>query len=176
MAHANRFEMERALPFAMIYLDDAGNLWVEESLRTHQAFFTSELRARFLQLVAVGYQQGCQQTIPLVIGNQAEVKSFYVTAFKNFQQLNCRVMAKEFIKCIEPSKQAKHPYCGKEKTKPNWWPSEVKHKEPDHLLKDSKTDTNPRYLVGKAVAEKWLERVCLMVYILMNRIVTADKL
>jgi hypothetical protein len=79
----------------------------------------------------------------LVIGNTTEVTAFYSKAFKDFQQLNCRHIAKAFIKFLQPSKQVKHPYNGgamkdPEKTKPTWWPACVKHKEPDHLKMEGK--------------------------------------
>jgi hypothetical protein len=61
---------------------------------------------------------------------------YYERAFKNLQQINCRVVAKEFIKFIEPRKQRKHPYKGGDQCKPEWWPADVMHKEPDHILKD----------------------------------------
>jgi hypothetical protein len=68
-------------------------------------------------------------------------------AFENLQQTNCRVLAKAYIKLLEPRKQVNHPYNGRksvggitvqldpEETKPSWWPSQVRHREPDHLLK-----------------------------------------
>ncbi|OXV07331.1 hypothetical protein Egran_04904 [Elaphomyces granulatus] len=242
--------------FALIYLDNASNLRVEESLGTQDpvhTFFTPDLRDRFLRLVGaytetdyqrpgasvsvnsdfqtgtgnddasfrhdVRYREGdedmpfrrvrrrieserrltqdlqnitpisesaVQETtthlnnnnptiekIALEIGNEAKVKLFYETALKHFQQLNCRQMAKAFIKFIEPRKQVKHPYNGgrpppgspqgtkgdPEKTKPEWWPPGVMHREPDHLKKD--------------------QRLCLMVHIIRNlgrHGVTADKL
>lgn len=88
----------------------------------------------------------------LEIGDTERVVAYYEMALKHFQQLNCRQMAKAFIKFIEPRKQVKHPYNGgrpppgaqpgekgdPEKTKPEWWPSGVVHKEPDHLKKDRK--------------------------------------
>jgi hypothetical protein len=60
------------------------------------------------------------------------------------------MVAKAFIKFIEPRKQVRHPYNGgkppagsapgttgdPEKTKPEWWPPGVMHKEPDHLRKE----------------------------------------
>jgi hypothetical protein len=90
--------------------------------------------------------------VPLVIGNEEKVEAYYETALKHIQQLNCRQMAKAFIKFIEPRKQVKHPYNGgrpppgappgtkgdPEKTKPDWWPTGVVHKEPDHLKKERK--------------------------------------
>lgn len=68
-------------------------------------------------------------------------------AFENFQQLNCRAIAKAFVKLVEPRKQVNHPYNGRsttagmsqrvdpELTKPQWWPEGIRHREPDHLLK-----------------------------------------
>jgi hypothetical protein len=71
----------------------------------------------------------------------------YENAFGNFQQTNCRVLAKAYIKILEPRKQVNYPYNGRklvggrkvqfdpEETKPPWWPSLVRHHEPDHLPK-----------------------------------------
>ncbi|KAJ5109313.1 hypothetical protein N7456_005988 [Penicillium angulare] len=88
--------------------------------------------------------------IPLRIGDSQKVMNYYEGALKHFQQLNCRMVAKAFIKFIEPRKQVRHPYNGgkappgsapgsggdPEKTKPEWWPPGVMHKEPDHLRKE----------------------------------------
>lgn len=85
--------------------------------------------------------------IGLEIGDEGKVLEYYENALKHFQQINCRLIAKAFIKFIEPRKQVKHPYNGgkprgtgqkgdPEKTKPGWWPTNVNHKEPDHLRKD----------------------------------------
>ncbi|EED18145.1 hypothetical protein TSTA_119090 [Talaromyces stipitatus ATCC 10500] len=85
--------------------------------------------------------------ISLEIGNRKKVSAFYGSAFRRLQQVNCRILAKSFIKVIEPRKQVKHPYNGgkgalpgqkgdPEKTKPDWWPRHVIHREPDHIKKD----------------------------------------
>ncbi|KAJ5146009.1 uncharacterized protein N7515_000573 [Penicillium bovifimosum] len=90
------------------------------------------------------------EMVPLRIGDSQKVMSYYESALKHFQQLNCRMVAKAFIKFIEPRKQVRHPYNGgkppagsapgttgdPEKTKPEWWPPGVMHKEPDHLRKE----------------------------------------
>ncbi|OJD14414.1 hypothetical protein AJ78_05239 [Emergomyces pasteurianus Ep9510] len=83
--------------------------------------------------------------IGLLIGDEEAMLSYYSESFRAFQQINCRQIAKAYIKLIEPRKQAKHPYNGgkagpgetrdPEKTKPEWWPADVIHKEPDHLKK-----------------------------------------
>ncbi|KAJ5240530.1 uncharacterized protein N7469_002121 [Penicillium citrinum] len=58
-----------------------------------------------------------------------------------------RVLAKAYVKLVEPHKQVQYPYNGRkivagelqqlnpEESKPPWWPPEVRHREPDHLLK-----------------------------------------
>lgn len=87
------------------------------------------------------------ELVPLRIGDTGTVRAYYESAFKRLQQLNCRMLAKGFIKLIEPRKQVRHPYNGgkgagpgdrgdPEKTKPDWWPRDVIHKEPDHLRKE----------------------------------------
>lgn len=93
---------------------------------------------------------GSNDMVPMRIGDSSKVMSYYEGALKHFQQLNCRMVAKAFIKFIEPRKQVRHPYNGgkappgsapgsggdPEKTKPAWWPPGVMHKEPDHLRKE----------------------------------------
>lgn len=88
--------------------------------------------------------------VGIEIGDTEKILEYYENALKHFQQLNCRQIAKAFIKFIEPRKQVKHPYNGgkpragaasgekgdPEKTKPEWWPAGVVHKEPDHLRKE----------------------------------------
>lgn len=92
-----------------------------------------------------------EDQVPLEIGDTKKVTEFYTMAFKRLQQINCRLLAKNFIKLIEPRKQVRHPYNGgrrpggapgergdPEDTKPDWWPRDVIHKEPDHIKKECK--------------------------------------
>ena len=86
----------------------------------------------------------------LRVSNRGLLRRYYESAFEKFQQLNCRIIAKSYIKFIEPRKQVHYPYNGRkaisgvsqcidpEFTKPGWWPVEVIHREPDHLLKRGK--------------------------------------
>lgn len=83
----------------------------------------------------------------LRVGNRDLLRQYYEKAFEDFQQLNCRAIAKSYIKLVEPRKQVHFPYNGRkviagvsqrvdpEMTKPGWWPAGVLHREPDHLLK-----------------------------------------
>ncbi|CAG8236794.1 unnamed protein product [Penicillium olsonii] len=96
------------------------------------------------------FLNGTAEMTPLRIGDTENVVAYYQNALKNFQQLNCCMIAKAFIKLIDPRKQSRHPYngrklplgsgpgtaCDPEKTKPEWWPTGVMHKEPDHLRKE----------------------------------------
>ncbi|PGG98198.1 hypothetical protein AJ80_09576 [Polytolypa hystricis UAMH7299] len=59
----------------------------------------------------------------LEIGDREALDTYYRIALHKFQQLNCRQLAKAYIKMIEPRKHVKYPYNGgkerdPEKTKP----------------------------------------------------------
>lgn len=79
----------------------------------------------------------------IVISNEKELWDFYDQRLKNCQQNACKLMAKAWIKAVEPKKQSTHPYTGKDERAPDWWPQpwgdtkeeKVRHKEPDHLYK-----------------------------------------
>ena len=89
------------------------------------------------------------QTGTISINNKAFLRQYYEKVFQNFQQTNCRVIAKAYVKLVEPRKQVRYPYNGRkvvagktqqfglEETKPPWWPPGVSHREPDHLPKGS---------------------------------------
>ncbi|KAJ8102139.1 hypothetical protein POJ06DRAFT_77837 [Lipomyces tetrasporus] len=72
---------------------------------------------------------------PLVVCDREAVTAFFEAKFRQLQQLACKVVAKAWIKVIEPKKQSNHPYNKGDEFKPDWWPSEARHKEPDHLMK-----------------------------------------
>ena len=81
----------------------------------------------------------------LIIGNEAEVETFYHTRFKEMQQSSCKVIGKVFVKLVEPKKQTHYPYTKGDDMAPPWWPvtsitveNHVRHKEPDHLLRPGK--------------------------------------
>lgn len=77
------------------------------------------------------------------IDNSKEIWDFYEQQFKNCQQTACKLIAKAWVKAVEPKKQSTHPYTGKDEKAPEWWPKpwgtskdeRVRHKEPDHLYK-----------------------------------------
>ncbi|KAJ5087049.1 hypothetical protein NUU61_008356 [Penicillium alfredii] len=87
------------------------------------------------------------QRVRLSLGDEELLRLYYEKAFENLQQTNCRVLAKAYVKLVEPRKQVNYPYNGRkivsgrtrqlapDATKPPWWPSGVSHREPDHLPK-----------------------------------------
>ena len=83
-----------------------------------------------------------QKVQQLRIGDSAEVEKFYACRFKDMHQVSCKVIAKAFVKWVEPKKQTHHPYTKGDSKAPPWWPPttgdenvKVRHKEPDHLSK-----------------------------------------
>jgi len=79
------------------------------------------------------------------ISDTKVMDKYFDRQLDQIQQLNCKVIAKAWIKVIEPKKQVYYLYNGRngsgaktdpEKTKPDWWPTGVRHKEPDHVKKN----------------------------------------
>ncbi|ODV88203.1 hypothetical protein CANARDRAFT_179796, partial [[Candida] arabinofermentans NRRL YB-2248] len=67
-----------------------------------------------------------------------DVENYLFQCFEEFQQIPCKLLAKSWIKLIEPKKQTQHPYKKGSESKPFWWPKECRHKEPDHLKKEER--------------------------------------
>ncbi len=92
----------------------------------------------------------------LEIGNQQAVWELYDERFRGLQQSACKIMAKAWIKLIEPKKQSNHPYTGSDAGAPDWWPKpwgptkegRVRHKEPDHLHKHGERESPRGARVG----------------------------
>lgn len=100
-----------------------------------------------------------QQKKLIPIRDKYFLRQYYEKAFENLQQTNCRVLAKAYVKLVEPRKQVHYPYNGRkivagktqqlepDASKPPWWPSGVNHREPDHLLKAGKRALSFTYLL-----------------------------
>lgn len=79
----------------------------------------------------------------IVISDHQLIISFCETRFKNLQQMACKIVAKVWVKLLEPKKQSNHPYSRGDDLAPGWWPKpwgtgkgdKVRHKETDYLLK-----------------------------------------
>lgn len=77
------------------------------------------------------------------VSDERALWSFYDQRFKSCQQSACKLIAKAWVKAVEPKKQSTHPYTGSDAKAPLWWPKpwgpgkedRVRHKEPDHLYK-----------------------------------------
>ncbi len=70
--------------------------------------------------------------------DKVDVKNYLYNCFEEFQQIPCKLLAKAWIKVIEPKKQSKYPYKLGNSSKPYWWPGNCIHREPDHLKKDER--------------------------------------
>lgn len=89
------------------------------------------------------------------------------------------MVARAFIRYIEPHKQTRHPYNGK--AKPGWWPPDVSYNGPDQLCKPSKVDYTelPRWFVSCILILITTDRVKVLCHIICNlreHGITADKL
>ncbi|KIW38400.1 hypothetical protein, variant 2 [Exophiala oligosperma] len=82
------------------------------------------------------------------VDDHDKLQRWFKEAFVAMQQVACRIIAKMWIKRIHPRKQSTHPYNGgvprsehrnPERTRPPYWPSNVPHKEPDHIGRDDRT-------------------------------------
>lgn len=65
----------------------------------------------------------------------------YCMRFEHLGQGVCANVLKAWIKVVEPKKQTKFPYKdkkGNEGKPPPWWPTGMRHIEPDHLHKDER--------------------------------------
>ena len=79
--------------------------------------------------------------------------NFYDQRFKSCQQSACKLIAKAWVKAVEPKKQSTHPYTGSDEKAPDWWPKpwgttkedKVRHKEPDHLYKRGRARRFPPF-------------------------------
>ncbi|KAF3916929.1 hypothetical protein ABW21_db0207131 [Orbilia brochopaga] len=81
-----------------------------------------------------------ERSIALRIGDTEAVTNYLVSRFVQIQQLDCRALAKSWIKAVEPRKQSHSPYNKGDLTRPYWWPARVPHREPDHLLRSHRVE------------------------------------
>lgn len=79
-------------------------------------------------------------TFELHLSSKREIMNHLRACFRELQQLACKTIAKAWIKVIEPRKQTNYPYNRGEDSKPFWWPSHIRHCEPDHLIKSERID------------------------------------
>lgn len=67
--------------------------------------------------------------------NPTTLAAWYTDRFATFPQKVSKTICKLWVKVVEPDKQIKFPYVSGEAKQPSWWPANVRHKEPDHLIK-----------------------------------------
>lgn len=91
----------------------------------------------------------------LLIGDFEKVDCFYRECLQRLQQGACKLIAKAWVKLIEPKKQTAHPYTRGDEGAPDWWPKpwgpakeeRVRHKEPDHLYKTGEPCKHPSLVI-----------------------------
>lgn len=115
---------------------------------TRQTHARSKAESQRKEIPRIEKHNWCAQLTTISIKDKNYLRRYYEKVFKNLQQTNCRVIAKVYVKVVEPRKQAQYPYNGRkpvagemqqfspEETRPPWWPIGVSHREPDHLLKN----------------------------------------
>ncbi len=74
-------------------------------------------------------------TTNIDVSISSNVEDYLIKCFSQLQQLTCSLISKIWIKILEPKKQSNYPYNRGDSSKPNWWPVNVRHREPDHLKK-----------------------------------------
>lgn len=97
----------------------------------------SELVSQNMSTVIKSLLEECDS---LDLSNQRDVRRFYGNSLMALQQTACKTIAKAWIKSVEPKKQSRFPYMGGERSRPAWWPTSVRHKEPDHLKKGERLE------------------------------------
>ena len=114
-----------------------------------------------------------EKLISLSIGDREQCREFFLLGFRAIQQIDCRFLAKRWIKKIEPKKQVHHPYNGgkrdpkdPEATKPQWWPAGMNHKEPDHINKSGESCPPPTSFMS--LTRRWLDRITLLTHLIMH--------
>ncbi|CAN3354971.1 hypothetical protein DICA0_C07800 [Diutina catenulata] len=94
-----------------------------------------------------------------------ELVAHYRNLLAGMSQLVCKDLAKQWIKIVQPNKQATFPYKFKEDSKPPWWPRHVAHVEPDHMDKEGRIDLlisiirNPNFSISslftRTICDDW---------------------
>jgi hypothetical protein len=92
-----------------------------------------------------------------------DIEKYYESRFNDIQQNACKLICKNWVKIIEPKKQINHPYNGGEASRPDWWPTLSRHREPDHL---SKQGTFVHLPVRTMLTN--IERIALLIAILRS--------
>jgi len=111
-----------------------GNLMIDNT-----GYVPSETKAAWLQheinlagnVIADAHDPGFLALLP------PYSDQLYFPKFLLLQQRTCKIIVRCWVKAVEPKKHTRFPYQGGEDTKPDWWPLNLLHREPDHLLKKS---------------------------------------
>lgn len=73
--------------------------------------------------------------LTLVTFTPQSLAAWYTEKFSAWQDKTCKTVCKLWVRVVEPKKQTLYPYLKGDPGRPTWWPPQVRHKEPDHLVK-----------------------------------------
>ncbi|KAL5319401.1 hypothetical protein ACEPPN_012453 [Leptodophora sp. 'Broadleaf-Isolate-01'] len=123
--------------------DESADFASAQKRRRQQPHWNSDSSESEEELLAPLPVNTKQRPTTLRIGNDKELEKFYHARFQEIQTVPCKIMAKAFVKVVEPRKQSRYPYSKGQINAPPWWPAlsgtnSVRHKEPDHLFKQGK--------------------------------------
>lgn len=90
----------------------------------------------------------------LHLNDAQEIKNYIFHCLKHLRQIPCKILAKLWIKAIEPKKKIKYPYISGDSAKPTWWPVDVQHREPDHLQKSERLQLM-YHILAKVLPEEY---------------------
>ncbi|KAK0101071.1 hypothetical protein ONS95_012943 [Cadophora gregata] len=122
--------------------DESGDLVLVQKGKRRQPHWTPDSEESEEELFAP-LPNTKQKPTTLRIGNEKELEKFYHARFTELQNTPCKILAKAFVKAVEPRKQSRYPYSKGQINAPPWWPAlsgtnSVRHKDPDHLFKQER--------------------------------------
>ncbi|PVH79813.1 hypothetical protein DL98DRAFT_515886 [Cadophora sp. DSE1049] len=122
--------------------DESGEFVSVQKRRRRQPHWNSDSEESEEELFAP-LPSTAQKPTTLRIGNDKELEKFYHARFTELQSTPCKILAKAFVKVVEPRKQSRYPYSKGQINAPPWWPAlsgtnSVRHKDPDHLFKQER--------------------------------------
>ncbi|KAH9206561.1 hypothetical protein DL95DRAFT_469495 [Leptodontidium sp. 2 PMI_412] len=119
--------------------DESGEFIAAQKRRRRQPHWNSDSEESEEELLTP-LPNPKQKPTTLRIGNNKELEKFYQARLTDLQTLPCKILAKAFVKVVEPRKSSRYPYSKGQISAPPWWPAlsgtvSVRHKDPDHLFK-----------------------------------------
>lgn len=74
-----------------------------------------------------------------------QLDDWFSERFNELWQKVDKSVCKAWIKTVEPNKSTRFQYQKGDEHKPEWWPREIRHKEPDHLTKPGASSSSQAF-------------------------------